>query len=206
MTGNIETNHDTGGRSGAFWRLLPLAVFAIVALFFGYALMHGDPSKLPSTFIGRPAPTTEFAPLDGLVAGGTAVPGFNSAALASGEPVIVNFFASWCLPCVEEHPQLVALAERTGVKIYGVNYKDAPEAARRFLGRYGNPYAAVGVDPAGRGAIEWGVYGMPETFVIDGAGKIAFKQVGPITAATLESKILPAIEAAKGSPASPGKT
>ena len=109
----------------------------------------------------------------------------------------MNFWASWCVPCVQEHPLLVALKERTGVRLYGVNYKDQAAAARRFLGRYGNPFAAVGVDGNGRAAIEWGVYGMPETFVVDGKGRIAYKHVGPISEQTLETKIIPAIRAAQ---------
>ena len=109
----------------------------------------------------------------------------------------MNFWASWCVPCVQEHPLLVALKERTGVRLYGVNYKDQAAAARRFLGRYGNPFTAVGVDGDGRAAIEWGVYGMPETFVVDGKGRIVYKHVGPITPETLETKIIPAIRAAE---------
>jgi cytochrome c biogenesis protein CcmG/thiol:disulfide interchange protein DsbE len=101
------------------------------------------------------------------------------------------------VPCVQEQPVLVALKQRSSAKLYGVNYKDQEIAARRFLGRYGNPFEAVGVDSDGRGAIEWGVYGMPETFVVDGSGKIVYKHVGPITAETLETKVLPAIRAAQ---------
>jgi cytochrome c biogenesis protein CcmG/thiol:disulfide interchange protein DsbE len=98
---------------------------------------------------------------------------------------------------VQEHPVLVTLKEKTGVRVFGINYKDQPAAARRFLGRYGNPFFAVGVDSNGRTAIEWGVYGMPETFIVDGEGRIAYKHVGPITAEALEAKIIPAIRAAK---------
>jgi cytochrome c biogenesis protein CcmG/thiol:disulfide interchange protein DsbE len=101
------------------------------------------------------------------------------------------------VPCVQEHPLLLELARRTGVPIYGINYKDQTESARRFLGRYGNPYEAVGVDSSGRVAIEWGVYGMPETFVVDGRGRIVFKQVGPITPEALATKLIPAITAAR---------
>ncbi|MDX2308029.1 MAG: DsbE family thiol:disulfide interchange protein [Hyphomicrobium sp.] len=197
----IETSEPSSDRQqGGLWRVLPLAAFVIVAALFGYALFTGDPSKLPSTFIGRPVPDTTFSPLEGLTSPAGAVPGFGSADLGKGEAAVVNFFASWCLPCVDEHPQLGALASKGGVKIFGVNYKDSPDAARRFLGRYGNPYAAVGTDFNGRGAIEWGVYGMPETFVVDGAGKIVYKQVGPITPEILEAKILPAVAAAKSGP------
>ena len=120
--------------------------------------------------------------LEGLSDGTRPIGGFASADLAAGQVSVVNFWASWCVPCVQEHPLLVALKEQTGVQLYGVNYKDQAAAARRFLGRYGNPFAAVGVDGNGRAAIEWGVYGMPETFVVDGKGRIVYKHVGPITA------------------------
>jgi cytochrome c biogenesis protein CcmG/thiol:disulfide interchange protein DsbE len=138
-----------------------------------------------------------LAGLEGLTEGTRPIPGFASTELGSGQVSVVNFWASWCGPCVQEHPLLVALKARTGVRLYGVNYKDQAAAARRFLGRYGNPFAAVGVDGDGRAAIEWGVYGMPETFVVDGNGRIAYKHVGPISAETLESKIIPAIRAAQ---------
>jgi len=185
-----------GGRSRAL--LWPLAIFMALAGVFAFALSVGDPSKLPSALIGKPAPATALQALEGLAdAAGRPVAGFASSELARGEVSVVNFWASWCLPCVAEHPVLVALKERTGVPIYGVNYKDQPAAARRFLGRYGNPYVAVGVDGNGRTAIEWGVYGMPETFIVNGEGRIAYKHVGPITAEALEGKIMPAIRAAE---------
>jgi cytochrome c biogenesis protein CcmG, thiol:disulfide interchange protein DsbE len=175
----------------------PLAIFMVLALIFAFALRSGDPSKLPSALIGKPVPAIALAGIESLVDGGRPVGGFSSADLAAGQVSVVNFWASWCVPCVQEHPLLVALKERTGVKLYGINYKDQAGAARRFLGRYGNPFAAVGVDGDGRAAIDWGVYGMPETFVIDGKGRIAYKHVGPISAETLESKIIPAIKAAQ---------
>ena len=176
----------------------PLAIFMVLAALFAFALRAGDPSKLPSALIGKMVPATELKPLEGLVDGaGRPVGGFTSLDLAQGEVSVVNFWASWCIPCVEEHPVLVRLKEKTGVRVFGINYKDQPAAARRFLGRYGNPFVAVGVDGNGRTAIEWGVYGMPETFIVDGKGRIAFKHVGPITAEALEAKIIPAIRAAE---------
>ncbi|HEY7084394.1 MAG TPA: DsbE family thiol:disulfide interchange protein [Hyphomicrobiaceae bacterium] len=178
--------------------LWPLAIFMVLAALFALALRAGDPSKLPSALIGKMAPPTELKPLAGLTdAAGRPVGGFSSLDLAQGEVSVVNFWASWCIPCVEEHPVLVRLKEKTGVRVFGVNYKDQAAAARRFLGRYGNPFLAVGVDGNGRTAIEWGVYGMPETFIVDGTGRIAYKQVGPITAEALEAKIIPAIRAAE---------
>jgi cytochrome c biogenesis protein CcmG/thiol:disulfide interchange protein DsbE len=177
--------------------LWPLAIFAILAGIFAFALRSGDPSKLPSALIGKPVPNIALAAIEGLSDGTRAIGGFAGADLAVGQVSVVNFWASWCVPCVQEHPLLVALKERTGVRLYGVNYKDQAAAARRFLGRYGNPFAAVGVDGDGRAAIEWGVYGMPETFVVDGKGRIAYKHVGPIGAEALEAKIIPAIRAAQ---------
>lgn len=182
------------------WALAPFLVFAAIALLFAFALTSGDPSKLPSALIGKPVPETEFPPLEGLVENGQPVPGFGAADLARGKVSVVNFWASWCVPCIEEHPLLVELKSRTGVDLYGVNHKDQPEAGRRFLGRYGNPFTAVGTDRSGRGAIEWGVYGMPETFVINGRGEIAFKHVGPISKQSLERQLLPAIAAANSLP------
>ena len=177
----------------------PLLVFAALAILFAFGLGKGDPSKLPSALMGKKAPAFEFPRLEGLVDGATPIKGFKSEDLADGRVSVVNFWASWCGPCVQEHPLLVALNVRTGVRIVGVNYKDQAVAARRFLGRYGNPYAAVGTDSTGRGAIEWGVYGMPETFVLNGRGEIVFKQVGPINAEVLETKIIPAVKAAEAS-------
>jgi cytochrome c biogenesis protein CcmG/thiol:disulfide interchange protein DsbE len=184
------------GRTRAL--IWPLVIFMALAGLFAFALRGGDPSKLPSALIGKTAPATELQPLEGLTDGaGRPVGGFTSLDLAQGKVSVVNFWASWCIPCVEEHPVLVRLKEKTGVRVFGINYKDQPAAARRFLGRYGNPFVAVGVDGNGRTAIEWGVYGMPETFIVDGAGRIAYKHIGPITAETLETKIIPAIRAAE---------
>jgi cytochrome c biogenesis protein CcmG, thiol:disulfide interchange protein DsbE len=190
----IATPEVHAGRS----RLLvwPLAIFAILALLFALALKGGDPSRLPSALIGRTAPSITLAGLEGLNDGAQPVGGFSSADLATGEVSVVNFWASWCAPCVQEHPLLVALKERTGVRLYGVNYKDQAATARRFLGRYGNPFTAVGVDANGRAAIDWGVTGMPETFILNGKGEIVYKHIGPISAETLESRIIPKVRAA----------
>ena len=193
-----EPQAKAGKRSVLNRLMMPLAIFAALAALFAFALSGGDPSKLPSALIGKPVPQVTFTAVEGLTDGTTPVRGFSAADLADGKPTVVNFWASWCVPCVQEHPLLVALTVKTGVRLMGVNYKDQPTAARRFLGRYGNPFAAVGADANGRGAIEWGVYGMPETFVVDGKGTIVYKHVGPITAETLEAKIIPAVKAAGG--------
>lgn len=197
MQDKPETSHveTRGGRPRAL--IWPLAIFTLLAAIFAFALRSGDPSKLPSALIGKAAPSMELPALEGLTDAGRPVAGFATADLAKGEVSVVNFWASWCVPCVQEHPVLVALREQTGVRIYGINYKDQATAARRFLGRYGNPFTAVGVDGNGRAAIEWGVYGMPETFIVNGRGEIAYKHVGPITPETLEARIIPAIRAAQ---------
>ena len=195
--GGLETAGASGPAKGRRWAMAPFLIFVAMAGLFAFALTSGDPSKLPSALIGRPVPQTVFPPLEGLVANGQAVPGFAAADLANGKVSVVNFWASWCVPCIEEHPLLITLKERSGVDVYGVNYKDQPEAGRRFIGRYGNPFTAVGTDRAGRNAIEWGVYGMPETFVVDGQGRIAYKHVGPISADSLEKTLLPAIAKAQ---------
>ncbi|MCC6949444.1 MAG: DsbE family thiol:disulfide interchange protein [Bradyrhizobiaceae bacterium] len=174
---------EASGASPRRWWLvaLPLVIFlALLALLF-FRLGAGDPSKLPSALIGKPAPTLVLPPLEGLLREGAPVPGLDPAAFA-GNVTVVNVWASWCAPCREEHPYLEKIAADARVRLVGINYKDGAENARRFLGRYGNPFAAVGVDPGGRAAIEWGVYGVPETFIVGRDGRIAFKQIGPIDA------------------------
>jgi cytochrome c biogenesis protein CcmG/thiol:disulfide interchange protein DsbE len=197
-----EPKDDRGPARGRRYSIVavPLIVFVALVALFAFALETGDPTKLPSALIGKPVPATAFPPIEGLVDTGRPVPGFAAAGLAKGEVSVVNFWASWCVPCAEEHALLMALQEKTGVPIYGVNYKDQPEAARRFLGRYGNPFKAAGADGAGRGAIEWGVYGMPETFVVNGQGQIVYKHVGPISEQSLAQKLIPVIEAARKAP------
>lgn len=159
--------------------LAPLAIFAALATLFAIQLGR-DPSHIPSALIGRPAPATALPALDGLVNGGAAVPGLDPSIFA-GKVSVVNVWASWCVPCHDEAPLLMKLAADKRIQIIGINYKDGADNARRFLGRYGNPFAAVGVDANGRGAIEWGVYGVPETFVVGRDGRIAYKLIGGIT-------------------------
>ncbi|MDQ0349882.1 DsbE family thiol:disulfide interchange protein [Ancylobacter vacuolatus] len=176
--------------------LLPLVAFlALAALFYG-RLFSGDPSRVPSALIGRQAPAIDLPALEGLTREGQPVPGLTSAAL-KGEVTVLNVFASWCVPCRDEHPFLVELSKMPGFRLVGLNYKDDAANARRFLGRFGNPYAAVGVDANGRTAIDWGVYGVPETFVIGKDGRIAYKYIGPIDAQGLKERLLPQIESAR---------
>ncbi|MFD1331046.1 DsbE family thiol:disulfide interchange protein [Methylopila musalis] len=178
----------------------PVIAFALLAALLYGRLHSGDPSTLPSALIGRPAPELTLPALDGLTTdAGVASPGFGRADLAGGEVSVVNVFASWCGPCRQEHPLLVALKDE-GVRLIGLNYKDKPDNALRFLRGLGNPYARVGVDASGRAAIEWGVYGVPETFVVTGDGRIAFKYVGPLTAEAVEKTLKPEIEKARTAP------
>lgn len=175
--------------------LLPLVLFlALAGLFYG-RLFSGDPSRVPSALIGRAAPALDLAPLEGLSRDGALVPGLTSAGL-KGEVTVLNVFASWCVPCRDEHPFLVQLSQMKGFRLVGLNYKDDAENARRFLGRFGNPYAAVGVDPNGRTAIDWGVYGVPETFVVSRDGRIVYKYIGPIDAEGLKARLIPEIDKA----------
>jgi cytochrome c biogenesis protein CcmG/thiol:disulfide interchange protein DsbE len=179
-------------RRGRLGGALPFLIFAGLAGLFWYALQTGDPSKLPSALIGRSVPQFKLPPLDGLKTGdGAPMQSFTAADLAEGRPTIVNVFASWCVPCLEEHPLLMALAKQPGIRLYGINYKDDPASARRFLGSYGNPFARAGADTTGRVAIDFGVYGVPETYVISGDGRIAYRHVGPLTEKAINEKILP---------------
>ncbi|MFV0297166.1 MAG: DsbE family thiol:disulfide interchange protein [Hyphomicrobiaceae bacterium] len=184
------------GRRRATVILLPVVAFLALAGLFGLALTQGDPSKIPSALIGKPAPQVVLEPIPGLLENGRQVPGFATAELKNGKPAVVNFWASWCLPCVEEHAQLVDLGRRTGVAIYGVNQKDLPANAIKFLARHGNPFTRIGADPNGRASIDWGVYGTPESFIVDGKGTIIFKQIGPITKQVLDDVIIPTLRKA----------
>jgi len=174
---------------------LPLLVFAGLAVLFWFRLGDGDPSRLPSALIGRAAPQTALPPLPGLVAGGMPVPGLDPA-MFRGKVSVVNVWASWCVPCHEEAPLLDVLAKDRRLQLVGINYKDATDNARRFLGRYGNPFDMVGTDANGRASIEWGVYGVPETFVVGRDGRIAYKLVGPITPDNIDTVLKPEIDKA----------
>lgn len=167
--------------------LVPVIVFAVIATYFAIGLTR-DPSIIPSALIDRPAPTFELADIEGR--GG---PGFSTADLKQGRVSVVNVFASWCVPCRAEHPVINRLAGMGVADVYGLNYKDKPDAARAWLQELGDSYTAVGADETGRTGIDWGVYGVPETFVVDGKGTIRYKHVGPLTDRMLEENILPVI-------------
>jgi cytochrome c biogenesis protein CcmG/thiol:disulfide interchange protein DsbE len=175
---------------------LPFVIFCGLAFLFLLRLFAGDASRLPSALIGKQAPTFD---LPGLEPG---KPGLSNADLRRGHVSVLNVFASWCGPCHEENPLLLSLAQDKtlageGVQLIGFAYKDAPDDTRRYLGAEGNPYSRIGVDQAGRAGIDFGVYGVPETFIIKGDGTIAFKFVGPIDMAILNGTILPQIEKAR---------
>ncbi|MFL6797147.1 MAG: DsbE family thiol:disulfide interchange protein [Xanthobacteraceae bacterium] len=186
---------DAGIRRRRLIVLIPLAVFLGLAMLLLLRLGAGDPSRIPSALIGHPAPPTSLPPLAGLERDGKPVPGLEAKSF-EGAVTLVNVWASWCVPCRDEAPLLVQLASDQRLRVAGINYKDQPDTARRFLGRYGNPFVANGVDSNGRAAIEWGVYGVPETFIIGRDGRIAYKLIGPITPDNLDSVLKPAIEKA----------
>jgi cytochrome c biogenesis protein CcmG/thiol:disulfide interchange protein DsbE len=175
--------------------LLPLLAFLGLAGLFFVRLGAGDASRIPSALIGQPAPKTDLPPLAGIERDGKPVPGLTNATF-NGNVTLVNVWASWCVPCRDEVPQLDQLSKDKRIQLAGINYKDAPDNARRFLNRYGNPFAAAGTDENGRSSIDWGVYGVPETFVVGRDGKIAYKLVGPITAENLAKALGPEIEKA----------
>jgi cytochrome c biogenesis protein CcmG, thiol:disulfide interchange protein DsbE len=176
--------------------LIPFALFLALAALFFFRLSAGDPSRIPSALIGRPAPEMNLPAVAGLNAGdGKPLPGLSGADF-KGAVTIVNVWASWCVPCHDEAPLLEALSLDKRIRVVGINYKDQPDNARRFLGRYGNPFAAAGADQNGRASMEWGVYGVPETFIVGRDGKIAYKLIGPITGDNLDSIVKPELEKA----------
>jgi cytochrome c biogenesis protein CcmG, thiol:disulfide interchange protein DsbE len=176
---------------------VPLLVFLALAALFLFRLGSGDPSRIPSALIGREVPLTSLPPLNGLTRDGQPVPGISNADF-TGAVTLVNVWASWCVPCHDEAPLLMKLADDKRIRLVGINYKDQADNARRFIGRHGNPFTAVGTDGNGRASIDWGVYGVPETFLVGRDGRIAYKLVGPITPGNLDATLKPAIEQALG--------
>lgn len=170
------------------WSLVPLVLFAALGGFLFQGL-YLKPRELPSALIGRPVPAFDLPVLPGK-------PALRSTDL-KGEVSLLNVFASWCAACRVEHPVLMRLAEEKVLTVHGLNYKDEPEAALGWLKRFGDPYARIGADRSGRVGIDWGVYGVPESFLVDRDGRVVCKHVGPITERDLEGKLMPAIAAAR---------
>jgi cytochrome c biogenesis protein CcmG/thiol:disulfide interchange protein DsbE len=197
----VSTLPRTPPRGRRILVFVPLAVFLALSAIFLVRLFSGDPSRIPSALIGHPAPAVDLPPVAGLERDGKAIPGI-SAAEFRGNVTLINVWASWCIPCHDEAPFLLELAGDMRIRLVGINYKDQPDNARRFLNRYGNPFIASGADQTGRAAIEWGVYGVPETFLVGRDGRIAYKLVGPIGAANFEREVKPAIEKALARPPS----
>ena len=167
--------------------ILPILAFIVLAWFLFEGLRGPPPGDLPSVLIGKSVPALALPPLD------AATQGFGPGDLSSGRVTIVNVFASWCAPCRTEAPQLAELGRTRGVQLFGLAWKDTAKNARVFLDEVGNPYARIGFDGEGRAGIEWGVYGVPETYIIDRHGVIRGRFVGPITPDSLVLDILPAI-------------
>ena len=186
--------NETAPRRRIWLTTLPLVLFAGLAALF-WLRLGADSSRIPSALIGRPAPATALPPIESLVSNGAPVPGLDPAKL-KGKVSVVNVWASWCVPCHDEAPLLTELAKDSRFQMVGIDYKDTPDNARRFLGRYGNPYSIVGADDNGRAGIEWGVYGVPETFVVGRDGRIAYKLVGPVAPDNVDSVLKAEIEKA----------
>lgn len=192
-----NTKAKSTGRTRYALALLPLLLFGGFAIIAGKMLYDQDVngldiSAIPSALIGTKAPALSLPPLEG-----SNLPALNDAAV-KGKLTLVNVFASWCIPCRQEHPILQELAKDKRITVVGINYKDKPDNALRFLGELGNPFAAIGVDPNGKAAIDWGVYGIPESYLVGADGTILYKKVGPFDARSVERDLLPAITAAAG--------
>ena len=192
MSANVE--QEPRGRGSRVLLLLPLAVVGLLGAVFYWGLLNND-DRLPSTLIGRSVPEFTLPPIEGRVNG-------LSSADLQGQVSLVNVWASWCVPCRTENPLLVELAVAGTVPIYGINFKDDAEAALAFLEELGDPFARIGADQSGRVAFDWGVYGLPETFVIDAEGRIAYKHVGPFDRRSLEEDILPVVRRLQAEPGS----
>jgi cytochrome c biogenesis protein CcmG, thiol:disulfide interchange protein DsbE len=187
----MSVGQESQNRPRVWLVLLPLVVFLLLAGIFLAQLLSGrDSQTIPSALIGQQAPETNLPPLDGVD-----LPGLDTSQFA-GKVTLVNVWASWCAPCREEHPLLMQLAADDRIDIAGLNYKDKPENARRFLGDLGNPFSSIGTDSSGRAAIDWGVYGIPETFLVGRDGNILWKHVGPFSERSLRRDLMPQIEKA----------
>lgn len=188
-----ERDTATAGKSRGRYLIaaLPLVLFAGLATVFMTQLQSGrDVSEIPSALLGTKAPVLDLAALDG-----SERPALTTAAIA-GKLTLVNVFASWCVPCRQEHPMLLELSKDPRVNVVGINYKDRNDNALRFLGELGNPFSAIGVDPNGKAAIDWGVYGIPESYLVGPDGTILYKKVGPFDPESFQTQLMPAIEKA----------
>lgn len=203
MTDLDPTPEVAAPRRSRFVTLLPLLIFGLLAGFFLYKLEKGgDPNALPSVLLGKPSPAFDLIALPGLTRDGAAVPGLALAdlkAVGAGKVTLVNFWASWCRECRVEHATLTALGRDPRIRLVGIAYKDEAEKSLRFLSDHGNPYAAVGQDISGRVGIDWGVYGVPETYVVRADGVITYKFIGPLSEGAvktvLEAEIAKALAA-----------
>ena len=188
MSENESNAESAGTRTRLILAALPLAIFIGLALIFWTQLNSGrDISEIPSALIGTKAPFRDLEPLAGATRDGAPVPALTAQAV-KGKLTLVNFWASWCVPCRQEHPVILSLSKDPRLTVVGVNYKDGSENALRFLGELGNPFRAIGIDPKGTAAIDWGVYGIPESFLVGEDGTILFKQVGPFTDDAVKNK------------------
>lgn len=181
ITGDVRASGSSARLAG----YIPLLVFFVMAVFLGIGLTM-NPRNIPSPLIGKPVPEFTLPPVKGRTQG-------LATADLRGQVSIVNVFASWCVACREEHPLLMELGEKGIVPIHGLNYKDKPDDAQAWLDQLGDPYTRTGADISGRVAIDWGVYGVPETFVVDREGRIAYKHIGAMTPEVLRDKIMPLI-------------
>lgn len=190
-----EENQTEDKPKRSIWlAALPVVFFAGLALIFYKGLKDGDTSRqLPSVLIGKPVPEYDLGPVEGLLVKGKPVPGFKFSDLKKGHVTVVNFWASWCVPCRQEHPQMIALGKMQDIKLVGINYKNKPKEAAAFLRQLGSPYAVIGSDQSGRVGIEWGVVGLPETYIVDGKGVIRYKFIGPISQKALAEDFLPKV-------------
>lgn len=186
-----DGEQQASGTRRAWLVYLPVILFVLVAGLFLLRLYAGDASRLPSALIGKPVPAFALAPVEGL-----AKPGLSAADLKAGRVTVVNVFASWCGPCREEAPALLQLSQQ-GLPLVGIAYKDKPENTRRFLIDDGDPFKAVGADTSGLTGIDFGVYGVPETYVVDGRGIVTAKIVGPLTDESIRKELLPAVARAE---------
>jgi cytochrome c biogenesis protein CcmG/thiol:disulfide interchange protein DsbE len=182
--------------------LIPVGVFVVLTGLLAYGLYSGDPKEIPSVFINEPAPELSLDPIAGYR---EAEGGLSNEILREGHVSIINVWASWCIPCRLEHDALMHISKTVDVPLYGLNYKDRSDRAVGFLEELGDPYTRIGADEDGRAGIDWGVYGVPETFIVDGQGNIIYKHVGPIDGNSLTNDILPALAKAaeSSSPAAP---